>query len=135
MMRPGFDQPKEMTSPIKAGFPNPADGALSTPLDLNQLIVRHPISTYFLRVSGDSMMQSGITPGDIAVIDRALTPKTGDIVVAAVEGEFVIRHFKQTGHQAWLVTAEGDSVALHETQDASVWGVVSYIIHSTRKAA
>lgn len=135
MMRQRFDQPKNIISPIKAGFPNPAGDALPMPLDLNQLVVPRPVSTYFMRVEGEAAYELGIVDGDIVVADRALTPKTGDIVVAVHENEFVIRQLKKQQNQAWLLAGSQNSpVALHENPDTLVWGVVTYVIHKTRKS-
>ena len=123
-----------MTTPVKAGFPNPAEDARGIALDLNELIIRHPVSTYYLRVEGDSMTGAGIVHGDIVVVDKALDPKSGDIVVAAVDGDFTLKHFKRDGAKAWLVAAHPDypPIALHEAADASLWGVVTYVIHPAR---
>lgn len=123
-----------MDTPVKAGFPNPAEDARGVALDLNELIIRHPISTYYLRVDGDSMTGAGIMSGDIVVVDKSLEPKNGDIVVAAVDGDFTLKHLKRHGQEAWLVAAHPDypPIALHEAVDAQLWGVVTYVIHQTR---
>lgn len=126
--------PQIMATPVRAGFPNPAEDARSEGLDLNELVVKHPISTYYLRVEGDSMQGAGINPGDIVVVDKSLDPKSGDIVIAAVDGEFTIKHLKREGQKAWLVAANSQypPIALHEATDASLWGVVTYVVHKTR---
>ena len=123
-----------MTTPVRAGFPNPAEDARGTALDLNELVVRHPVATYYLRVEGDSMVGAGIVADDIVVVDKALEPKSGDIVVAAVDGDFTLKHLKRDGAKAWLVAANPayQAIALHEVQDAQIWGVVTYVIHKTR---
>lgn len=124
-----------MDTPVKAGFPNPAEDARGTALDLNELMVPHPVSTYYLRVDGDSMTGAGITSGDIVVIDKSLDPKSGDIVVAAVDGDFTLKHLKRgTDGKAWLIAAHPNylPIALHEAVDAQLWGVVTYVIHKTR---
>lgn len=124
-----------MTTPVKAGFPNPAEDAPGIALDLNELMVPNPVSTYYLRVEGDSMIGAGITSGDIVVVDKSLDPKNGDIVVAAVDGDFTLKHLKREGSQkAWLVAANPayQPIALHEATDAALWGVVTYIIHQAR---
>lgn len=123
-----------MTTPVRAGFPNPAEDARGTALDLNELVVRHPVATYYLRVEGDSMVGAGIVAGDIVVVDKALEPKSGDIVVAAVDGDFTLKHLKRDGQKAWLVAANPayQPIALHEATDAQIWGVVTYVIHKTR---
>lgn len=70
----------------------PAQDDVEQRLDLNDLLVQHPASTYFIKVSGDSMKDAGIADGDLLVVDKALTAGHGDIVVAAVDGEFTIKN-------------------------------------------
>jgi DNA polymerase V len=126
--------PPLMAAPVRAGFPNPADDTRSVALDLNELVVKHPASTYYLRVEGDSMTGAGIAHGDIVAVDKSLGPKNGDIVVAAVDGEFTLKHLKRDGQKAWLVAAHPGypPIALHEAADAQIWGVATYVIHKTR---
>ena len=123
-----------MNTPVRAGFPNPAEDSAGMALDLNTLVVKHPISTFYLRVEGNSMEGAGINGGDIVVVDKSLQPKSGDIVVAAVDGEFTLKHLKLDGAEAWLVAAHPDypPLALHEATDAALWGVVTFVIHQTR---
>lgn len=123
-----------MTTPVRAGFPNPAEDARGLPLDLNDLVVRNPVSTYYLQVEGDSMTGAGIVHGDIVVVDKSLQPKSGDIVVASVDGDFTLKHLKRDGQKAWLVAANPayPPIALHEAADAQLWGVVTFVIHKAR---
>lgn len=123
-----------MSTSVKAGFPNPAEDARGVALDLNELVVKHPVATFYLKVEGDSMVGAGIIPGDIVVVDKSLDPRSGDIVVAAVDGDFTLKHLKRDGRQAWLVAANPDypPIALHEAADVSIWGVVTYVIHKAR---
>ncbi len=128
------DLPLLITTPVRAGFPNPADDARGLPLDLNELVVRHPVSTFYLRVEGDSMIDAGVTPGDIVVVDKSLEPRSGDMVVAAIDGDFTLKHLKRSGEQAWLVAANSayKPIALHDALDAQIWGVVTFVIHKTK---
>lgn len=123
-----------MHSPVKAGFPNPAEEAGGFALDLNDYLVRHPVSTYYLRVEGDSMTGAGITSGDIVVVDKALEARSGDIVVAAVDGDFTLKRLKKQARGAWLVAEHPgySPIALHEATDAALWGVVTFVIHRAR---
>lgn len=123
-----------MNTPIRAGFPNPAEDARGIALDLNELVAKHPTSTFYLRVEGDSMTGAGIVHGDIVAVDKSLQPRTGDIVVAAVDGDFTLKHLKRDGEKAWLVAANPDypPIALHEAADAMIWGVVTFVIHKAR---
>ena len=84
---------------IKAGFPSPADDYLQDRLDFNRDLIRHPETTFYGRVSGDSMMDAGINDGDIAVIDKSIEASDGDIVVGYVNNEFTIK-FLDLSHRA-----------------------------------
>lgn len=123
-----------MNAPVRAGFPNPAEDAAGMALDLNQLLVKHPVSTYYLRVEGDSMKDAGISPGDIVVVDKSLEPKNGDIVVAALDGDFTLKQLKKLGSEVWLVAANPayPPLAAHEASDFALWGVVTYVVHRFR---
>ncbi len=123
-----------MNSPIKAGFPNPAEEAGGFALDLNEYLVKHPVSTYYLRVEGDSMTGAGITSGDMVVVDKSLQAKSGDIVVAAVDGEFTLKRLKKQSDGVWLVPENPayHPIALHEVTEAVLWGVVTFVIHRVR---
>ena len=79
---------------VVAGFPSPAEQYLEPPLDLNELLVKRPAATYFVRVEGDSMIDAGINSGDLLIVDRSLTPVDGDIIIAAVDGEFTVKRLR-----------------------------------------
>lgn len=76
---------------VQAGFPSPAQDYVEKTLDLNELCIKHPAATFFVRAEGDSMIDAGILPGDVLVVDRSLTAKHDDIVVASVDGEFTVK--------------------------------------------
>ena len=82
-----------------AGFPSPAEQYLEPPLDLNELLVKRPAATFFVRVEGDSMIGAGIRDKDLLVVDRSLTPANGDIIIASVDGEFTVKTYR-TGMKA-----------------------------------
>lgn len=126
--------PPLLDQPIKAGFPNPAEDASGNPLDLNQLVVRHPAATFYLRVDGDSMSGIGLKTGDIVAVDRSLEARHGDVVVAAVDGEFTLKRLKKEGSRVWLVAENPnfDPIPLHEATDAMVWGVVTFAVQKLR---
>jgi DNA polymerase V len=119
-------------SAVSAGFPSPADDFLDRPLDLNEHLIRNPAATFFVRVSGDSMLGAGIHNGDILIVDRSLDPTPGRIVIAAVDGELTVKRLVQEGDR-WLLVAENDgypAIALDEVGDSLIWGVVRHVIHS-----
>ena len=84
----------QVAGSVVAGFPSPAEQYLEPPLDLNELLVKRPAATYFVRVEGDSMIGAGIHDKDLLVVDRSLTPADGDIIIASVDGEFTVKTYR-----------------------------------------
>jgi len=89
-------------APVSAGFPSPADDYLDKCLDMNDFLVKKPSATFLVRVKGDSMIEAGISDGDILVVDRSITPQYGFIVIAVVDGEFTVKRFVQIGGRPFL---------------------------------
>jgi len=100
-------------------------------LDLNQLIVKHPAATFFVKVSGDSMKGAHIVSGDTLVVDRALEPSSGKIVVAIVNGEFTVKRLLLDGKKVFLVAENPkySPIFITPETDFQIWGVVTYVIH------
>ena len=84
----------QVAGSVVAGFPSPAEQYLEPALDLNALLVKRPAATFFVKVEGDSMIGAGIHDKDLLVVDRSLTPANGDIIIAAVDGEFTVRTYR-----------------------------------------
>ena len=80
---------------VVAGFPSPAEQYLEPPLDLNELLVKRPAATYFVRVQGDSMIGAGIHDGDLLVVDRSLSPASGDVIIASIDGDFTVKTYRR----------------------------------------
>lgn len=110
---------------VRAGFPSPADDHLDKHLDLNEYLIKHPAATFFCRVSGDSMVGLGIQDGCILVIDRALTPKHGDIVLAAIDGELTCKMLDT--HRSRLLSSNPQfaPIKITEDMDMIIEGVVT----------
>lgn len=109
-----------------AGFPAPADDLVEKALDINDLVVENPASTFFVRVRGDSMEGVGIFSGDVLVVDKAVEPRDGKIVVAAVYGEMVVKRLRKVA-DSYMLYSENDSyepIAVNENDDCYIWGVV-----------
>ena len=87
----------QIVGSVVAGFPSPAEQYLEPPLDVNELLVKRPAATFFVRVQGDSMVGAGIRDNDLLVVDRSLTPANGDIIIAAVDGEFTVKTLRVLG--------------------------------------
>ena len=117
---------------ISAGFPSPAQNEEEETLDLNELLIKHPSATFFLRVSGNSMIKAGIHHNDILVVDRSIEPVHGKIVIASLNGELTVKRLSRIGARVQLV-AENDAYApidITEELDLRIWGVVTSVIHS-----
>jgi DNA polymerase V len=119
------------TSGVSAGFPSPAEDHIDLKLDLNELLIQHPIATFFVRVAGESMKDAGINHGDVLVVDRSLEATSGKIVIAIVNGELTVKRFVQDSLSCQLIAANPDypPVEITEDTDFSVWGVVTSVIH------
>ena len=117
-----------------AGFPAPGDDMVEQPLDINDLLVDHPEATFYVRVSGDSMEGAGIFSGDVLVIDRAIEPYNGAIVVAAVYGELVVKRLQKSAAGYLLVSEQTgyEPIAVNENEDCTIWGVVTGSVRSFR---
>ncbi|MCB1073228.1 MAG: translesion error-prone DNA polymerase V autoproteolytic subunit [Chlamydiales bacterium] len=117
---------------VRAGFPSPAEDHIEQKLDLNQFLIKHPAATFFVRVEGDSMKNGGISNGDILIVDRAITPQSGQIIVAILNGEFTVKRVKKQGKRLFLIPENPEFPLMEVTEevDFQVWGVVTYTIHS-----
>jgi DNA polymerase V len=113
----------------EAGFPSPAQDFTEGALDLNRLVIRRPAATYFWRVSGSSMTEAGISDGDLLVVDKSITPREDDIVVAIVDGGFALKRLAKAG-SGWALRSEGNGVCptikVDEETGIVIWGVVTY---------
>jgi DNA polymerase V len=121
-------------SKIKAGFPSPADDYIDKTLDLNKFLIKHPSASFFVRVSGDSMVNAGIINNDIVIVDKSLEPKNNDVVIASIDGELTLKRFSRKGNKYYLVAANENfsPVEINGDREFEIWGVVTYVIHSLR---
>jgi len=119
---------------IKAGFPSPAQDFMDLSIDLNKELVKHPASTFFGKVKGDSMKDAGIQDGDILIIDKSLEPSNGDMAVCFIDGEFTIKYIKIEKNIIWLIPANEayKPIKVTEENDFLVWGIVIYSIKNHR---
>ncbi len=119
---------------IQAGFPSPADDYLSGPIDLNRELITHPASTFLGRIRGDSMIDAGIFDGDLVIIDKSLRPRTGNIAVCFIDGEFTIKYIKIQPKSILLIPANKDFKTIRVTGENEflIWGVVTYSIRQHR---
>lgn len=110
-----------------AGFPALGDDQVENVLDINDLVVKNPASTFFVRVEGDSMEGAGIYSGDVLVIDRSLDAKNNAIVVAAVNGELVVKRLRKTETGTYMLVSENKEykpIVIGEDEECFIWGIV-----------
>ncbi len=121
---------------VAAGFPSPAAGESSEELDLNRLCVRHPAATYFVRARGESMSGAGIADGDILVVDRSEPARNGDIIIAALNGEFTVKRLEKQDGRVRLLPENPAFAPLDLTPDmeAEFFGVVTSVVKLLRQA-
>lgn len=119
---------------VRAGFPSPAADFGESRIDLVAELITHPQATYMLRVRGLSMVEAGLDDGDIIVVDRALKPASGDIVVAVVDGEFTVKHLQLRAGRMKLKAANPTfpDITPKDGQTVEVWGVVTSCIKQFR---
>lgn len=121
---------------VRAGFPSPAQDYVDEWIDLNRHLVPHPSSTFFARVSGDSMCEEGIDDGDLIIIDKSLEPEDGDLAVCCIDGEFTLKRLKITrGDKLYLMPSNKKYKPIEVTTDNDfvVWGIVTNTIKYNRR--
>jgi len=118
---------------VQCGFPSPAQDYVEQRIDLNELLIQHPSATYFVRAAGDSMVEGGIGDGDLLVVDSALRPKHGDIVIASVEGEFTVKQLQlRPVVQLNPMNSAWSPIKVSSEASLDIFGVVTYIIKTTK---
>ena len=127
----GFTQ-QDVSTANATGFTAAADDYMERGIDLNEQLIRNKPATYFMRVSGNSMINAGIYDGDIVIVDRSLKPQNGKIVIAVIDGEMLIRRYEKTMNSLRLIpeTAKLSPIEVNEFNDFKIWGVVIYIIRN-----
>jgi len=116
---------------IPAGFPSPADDYVERRISLDEQLIQHKESTFFMRVAGESMCGMGIYDGDLLVVDRAAPATPGSVVIAVLDGEFTVKQLLSTPNGQILRAAHPDYPDMHiqPEQDFSIWGVVRWNVH------
>lgn len=139
---PTFHRPERATSQelpvagseVHAGFPSPADDFLDAPLDLNKELIHNPASTFFVRVSGDSMTGDGIDDGDLLIVDKSVELYDGCIAICYVDGEFTVKRIQLDAEGAWLLPSNPNyrPIRVDRDNDFMVWGIVRHVIKTFR---
>lgn len=117
---------------VQAGYPSPADEYCEGSLDLNDYLLPHKATTFYVRVTGESMRDVGVFPGDMLIVDRSLTPSYGKIVIALLNGEMTVKRLEKHKNHV-LLCAENEEfpdIRITEDDHFAIWGVVTNVIHS-----
>jgi SOS regulatory protein LexA len=110
---------------VEAGFPSPAEEELADTMSLDDLLIQNPHATFLLKVSGDSMTEAGILPGDMVIVDKGQTPKNGDIVIAEVDGAWTMKYLKKRGADVTLIPANPKYKPIRPKKELKIAGVVT----------
>lgn len=122
----------EVKAANATGFGAAADDYMERGIDLNEHLIRNKPATFFFRMKGDAMIDMGIFDGDILIVDRSLKLINGRIIIAILNGELLVRRFHKNFSSAFLIAENSryKNINLAEFNDFTVWGVVTYVIHS-----
>jgi repressor LexA len=126
--------PRSIASPVRilgsveAGFPSPAEEELADTLSLDDFLIENPDATFLLKVSGDSMSEAGILPGDMVIVDKGQTPKSGDIVIAEVDGQWTMKYLRKRGESVSLIPANPNYKPIKPKNELKIAGVVTAVV-------
>ena len=123
------------TSNVKAGFPSPAMDYLEERIDLTKELIQHPLSTFIVECTGDSMINAFIPAKAKLVVDKSITAGNGDIVLAVLNGEFTVKYLKKNDYKCWLVPANSKykDIEITTDMDMKIWGVVTHVLTETKE--
>src|SRR5262245_26826741 len=113
---------------VTAGFPSPAEEELTDTMSLDEFLITNKEATYILKVDGESMIEAGILPGDLLLVERGVEPRDGDIVVAQVDREWTIKYFRKRGRAVFLEAANKDFKPIHPQEELKIAAVVRAVI-------
>jgi len=110
---------------IQAGFPSPAEEELIDTLSLDEFLIRNPEASYLVKVTGDSMVEAGIMPGDMVIVERGREPRSGDVVIAQVDGQWTLKYFEKNQGRVVLRAANKKYPPIHPQNELVIGGVVT----------
>lgn len=119
-------------NPVSAGFPSPASDYVDKSVDLNEILIKNKPASFLVRALGDSMINCGIFPGDILIVDKSITPNQKNIVIAILNGEFTVKRFIKENEKIILRPENNKykDFEIKEDDDFKIWGVVTFVIHN-----
>jgi len=124
--------PVKLLGTVEAGFPSPAEEELADNLSLDDLLIQNPEATFLLKVSGDSMSEAGILPGDMVLVDKGEQAKNGDIVIAEVDGDWTMKYLKKRGGNVVLMPANPKYQPIKPKKELKIAGVVMAVVRKYR---
>lgn len=115
---------------ISAGFPSPAEDFKGESLSLDETLVKNKETTFYAKVSGQSMIGAGLDDNDLLVIDRSLAPENNKIAVCFLDGEFTVKRLRVSKDEVWLQPENPEYPIIHITEDNNflIWGIVTNVI-------
>lgn len=113
---------------VEAGFPSPAEEELSDTITLDEYLIDNKDATFILKVSGESMKDAGIIQGDMVIVERKITPKNGDIVIAEVDGEWTIKYFRKIGSKVYLEPANKKYRSIYPKEELKIAAIVKAVV-------
>lgn len=113
---------------IQAGWPSPEEEALCDIISLDEYLITRPASSFLLRVSGESMTGAGILAGDLVIVEKGRVPKDGDVVIAEVDGEWTMKHFRKQGKEIVLEPANPKYQVIRPQRELRIGGIISAVI-------
>lgn len=121
-------KPIKILGRIKAGFPNTTEEEILETISLDEFLINNPQGTFMLKVTGDSMINAGIMPGDYVLVDRSLIPKNGQIVIAQIDDEWTMKYFEKKGDKVFLRPANKKYPLISPKKELIIGGVVIGVI-------
>jgi len=115
---------------VSAGFPSPAQDFMENNIDLNKELSENPLATFYIRVSGNSMVDAGIENNDVLVVDRSLEPEDKKIAICFIDGEFTVKRLKLEQGNLYLIPENKnyEPLKISEENNFIIWGIVTYVI-------
>lgn len=123
-----ISSPLKVLGTVEAGFPSPAEEELTDSLSLDDFLIQNKTATFLLKVSGDSMIEAGILPGDMVIVNKSQTPRSGDIVIAEVDNEWTMKYLQKRGNDVILVPANPRFKPIRPKNELKIGGVVTAVV-------
>ncbi len=120
--------PVRILGTVEAGFPSPAEEELADTMSLDDMLIQNHEATFLLKVSGDSMCDAGILPGDMVIVNKSQTPRNGDIVIAEVDGDWTMKYLRKRGDSVTLMPANSKYKPIKPKNELKIAGVVTAVV-------